>query len=114
MIDKVWGTTEPLIVTPMFELHRLIVKPNHRCSLHVHRFKWNAFYVIAGELFIDTILSDLEPVISVKLELGDHTTIAPSVHHQFRTENNSALLLEAYYTEPLSEDIIRRNVGGPT
>ena len=113
-IQKIWGDTEALIVTPMFELHRLRIIPDHRCSLHKHRFKWNAFYVIEGGLFIDVIEGDLMAgVLSVELGPGDHTTIAPGIHHQFRTGPGPCLAREAYYTEPLSEDIIRRNVGGP-
>lgn len=114
-IDKIWGTTEPLIATPLFEMHRLALIPEHRCSLHVHRHKWNAFYVIDGKLFIDIVEGDMNAaVISVELGSGDHTTIAPGVHHQFRTGKGPCNALEMYYTEPLSEDIIRRNVGGPT
>jgi len=113
MIEKIWGTTEPLVVTQLFEWHRLRIKPRMRCSLHVHRFKWNAFYVIEGELYLDLVQSDLAPVVVEKLSAGDSTTIAPGVHHQFRTNDAPTLALEAYYTEPLSEDIIRRNVGGP-
>jgi len=112
--EKIWGSTEPLIVTPLLEVHRLRIIPNHRCSLHVHRFKWNAFYVCEGELFIDTVAGDMgSAVISVQLGRGDHTTIAPGLHHQFRTGLEPCICLEMYYTEPLSEDIIRRNVGGP-
>ncbi len=113
-VQKIWGDTEALIVTPMFEMHRLRIIPDHRCSLHKHRFKWNAFFVIAGGLFIDVIENDLlEGVLSVELGPGDHTTVAPGVHHQFRTGPGECVCLECYYTEPLSEDIIRRNVGGP-
>jgi len=114
IIEKIWGTTEPLVVTPLYEMHRLIIKSEHRCSLHVHRFKWNAFYVIGGVLLLDLLVSELSPVVVEKLGEGGFTTIAPGVHHQFRTEAAPALALEMYYTEPLSEDIIRRNVGGPT
>ena len=112
-IEKVWGTTEPLIVTPMFEMHRLAIKPEHRCSFHVHRFKHNAFYIIDGKLFIDYMRADFEPYKSITLWPGDTWTVRPGVHHQFRTGIPPCAALEMYYTEPLSEDIIRRNVGGP-
>lgn len=112
--EKIWGTTEPLVVTPMFEMHRLRVIPGMRCSLHIHRFKWNAFYVIEGGLFLDVVEGDLMAgVLTLELGPGDHTTISPGVHHQFHTGASPCVALEMYYTEPLSEDIIRRNVGGP-
>lgn len=109
---KIWGTTEPLIITPMFELHRLAINPWHRCSLHVHRFKHNAFYVIDGPLYIDQCVADLGPVDAFKVWPTQVFMIPPGVHHLFRTGPAPCTALEMYYTEPLSEDIIRRNVGG--
>jgi len=114
VIEKIWGTTEPLIVTPMFEMHRLRIKPNHRCSFHVHKFKHNAFYVLDGALYIDHADSDFEPHADPTLVWADQVfTVPPGVHHQFRTGIAPCVALEMYFTEPLSEDIIRRNVGGP-
>jgi len=106
----------------MFELHRLTITPHMRCSFHVHRFKHNAFYVIAGELWLDMADQDLcfSPNRSkdgfdgtVCIKAGGHMTLNPGVHHQFRTGELPCSALECYYCEPLSEDIIRRNVGGP-
>lgn len=111
--EKVWGTTSALVVTPLFEMHRLRIKPEMRCSLHVHRFKWNAFYVLAGKLFIDSCFQDFAHVVTAELDADEFATVAPGTHHQFRTGASEAVALEMYYTEPLSEDIIRRNVGGP-
>ena len=121
MIEKIWGTTQSLIRSPMFELHRLIIKPMHRCSLHVHQFKSNAFYVIKGKLHIDSVVGDFGDTLqTTTLLTGDSAVIGPGVHHQFRTgpevvemfEPVACVALEAYFTEPLSEDIIRRNIGG--
>src|SRR3974390_630667 len=110
--SKIWGVTDALIVTPMFEMHRLTVKARHRCSLHVHRFKHNAFYVLDGAIFIDVFANDYSAPESYKLTPGEFLTVPPGVHHQFRTDAEGCYLLEMYYTEPLSEDIVRRNVGG--
>lgn len=112
---KIWGLTEALIVTPMFEIHRLQILPHMRCSLHTHRFKHNAFYVLEGRLYVDSIVSDVTgtPVESAVLEKDSHFTVAPGVWHQFRTHDSPCVALEMYYTEPLSEDIVRRNTGGP-
>jgi mannose-6-phosphate isomerase-like protein (cupin superfamily) len=122
VIAKAWGGTEPLVITPMFELHRLYIEPMMRCSFHVHRFKHNAFYVLDGQLFIDMADKDLcfpEPRGeysqdgTVRLREREYLTIKPGVHHQFRTNEVACTALEMYFTEPLSEDIVRRNVGGP-
>ena len=111
--EKVWGTTEALIVTPMFEMHRLIIKPWHRCSMHTHRFKHNAFYGLEGHVFIDTEINSPTSGQRYELSKGNVFTIAPGVAHQFQTASAWCVMLEMYFTEPLSEDIIRRNVGGP-
>lgn len=113
---KVWGLTTPLISTPMFEMHRLQVKPGFRCSMHRHRTKHNAFFVLSGAIIIDTIEGDFGGrYTETRLQRGDCFTVAPGIHHQFRTEadGDGCTLLEVYYTEPLSEDIVRLNVGGP-
>lgn len=108
--EKIWGSTEALIITPMFEMHRLIIKPWHRCSMHVHQFKHNAFYGLQGHVFIDTEIGRSGQRVEL---LPDHVfTIAPGVAHQFQTASAFCTMLEMYFTEPLSEDIIRRNVGG--
>jgi mannose-6-phosphate isomerase-like protein (cupin superfamily) len=120
--DKIWGTTEALVVSPLFEMHRLKIAPGMRCSFHVHRFKHNAFYVLDGVLFLDMADKDLcfppdrdDAGIdgTVRLERGEYATIRPGFHHQFRTDLTPCVALEMYYTEPLSEDIVRSNVGGP-
>lgn len=111
MTQKIWGETQALIVTPMFEMHRLKIEQWARCSFHVHRFKSNAFYVICGELYLDTAHADFEPHLTILLRAGEYYTIDPGVHHQFRTEHEPVHALEMYFTEPLSEDIIRYNVG---
>lgn len=108
---KIWGRTTPLIVKPFFEMHHLSIKSMHRCSMHVHQFKHNAFYVLSGMLFIDSEINGRKE--SRALGAGQVYTVAPGVLHQFRTDVQSCYALEMYFPEALSEDIIRQNVGGP-
>ncbi len=115
-ISKVWGVTVPLIVTPMFEMHKLHILAKHRCSMHAHRLKHNAFYVLHGHIFIDSEIDGAFASTAPEtafLDTGAVYTVAPGVRHQFRTGNEPCVALEMYFTEPLSEDIIRSNVGGP-
>src|ERR1019366_3333663 len=110
--DKVWGTTEALVTTPLFEMHRLVIKPWHRCSMHRHRFKHNTFYVVSGGMFIDTDLEHLfvtggGDIVRHMMWPGDVYTLLPGVAHQFRTQSDDCVALEMYFTEPLSEDIVR-------
>jgi mannose-6-phosphate isomerase-like protein (cupin superfamily) len=108
---KIWGSTEDLIKTPLFEIHRLVIKPKARCSEHYHRYKHNAFLVVEGELLIHVEQADYQLTDVTTLKAGDVTTVKPGLMHWFATEDSPCLAYELYYCEPLSKDIIRRNVG---
>jgi mannose-6-phosphate isomerase-like protein (cupin superfamily) len=109
---KIWGSTIPLLVTPLIEVHKIDVKPQMQCSLHKHANKWNAFYVIDGSIEIHVQKRDYELTDVTILSAGDFTTVKPGEYHKFVTRVNPATVLEIYYLEPLSEDIIRQTVGG--
>ena len=51
-----------------------------------------------------------------RLEGGDYTTVAPGEWHWFETRTmvvrRQTEVLEIYYLEPISADIIRKTVGG--
>lgn len=107
---KVWGSTEPVLVAPLFELHRLHVKRKHQCSMHVHHTKWNGFLVLSGELFVDVEKPDMTD--TTRLQAGDVTAVKPGEYHRFRTDRRNCVALEFYFTAPLTEDITRKDVGG--
>lgn len=111
IIGKVWGSTEQLLGTPLFDLHKLIIKSNSQCSMHKHNFKHNAFIVLEGVLYIDVEKNDYALVDTTTLSPGDCTTVKPGEFHKFRTAHQPCVALECYYCEPLSEDIVRRTVG---
>jgi mannose-6-phosphate isomerase-like protein (cupin superfamily) len=77
----------------------------------MHRWKWNFFLVVSGELFIDVEKNDYQLIDETRLGPGDAVTVKPGEYHQFRTGKKPCLAYEIYYCEPLSQDIIRRNVG---
>jgi mannose-6-phosphate isomerase-like protein (cupin superfamily) len=110
---KVWGTTESLLVTPMIEVHRISIKPHSHCSIHKHEYKYNMFYVIDGKIEIHVRKNDYDLTDVTELWSGDHTSVAPNEYHMFKnTEPDPAKVLEIYYLNPISEDIIRETVGG--
>lgn len=109
---KVWGTTEIVLSTPLIEIHKLTIKPRHRCSLHVHRHKCNAFLVTSGRLFIDVTKNDYPLTDITELKAGELMTVPPGEHHQFRTGDDPCEAFEIYYPEALSEDIVRKDYGG--
>ena len=112
---KVWGTTESLLVTPMIEVHRIMIGPNGYCSMHKHEFKWNMFYLLYGELEIHVRKNDYDLTDMTMLQNpGDFTCVAPNEYHRFNTNHLPAAALEIYYLESISKDIIRETVGGIT
>lgn len=108
---KVWGDTSVLIQNSLVELHKINVKAGYHCSEHKHEHKWNGFYVISGVLEIHVAKNNYDLTDVTTLRAGDFTTVRPGEFHWFNcVEDCSAL--ELYYPEALSEDIVRRSVGG--
>lgn len=112
LIGKVWGTTELLLDTPVIQIHRLNILPNRQCSLHAHKYKWNFFVVLSGRLTIEVEKNNYALTDRTVLKAGDATTVAPNEYHRFISHEEAALAIELYYPEPLSDDIVRKNVGG--
>lgn len=109
---KIWGSTETVLATPFVEMHRLVIDPDHQCSMHRHVTKCNAFIVISGTLFID-VEKEYGLTDTTTLEPGDVCTVPAGEWHRFRTGHEPCIAIEAYYPERLSEDIERRDCGGP-
>lgn len=93
------------------ELHLLEIEPGGYCSEHLHTAKTNHFFVISGELEIlrwpagESGIPDL-----TILRAGDSTVLRPGTWHKFKA-NEKTVCLELYEAV-LSEDILRRSVGG--
>ena len=108
---KVWGDTSVLIQTPLVELHKINIKSGYRCSEHKHEHKWNGFYVISGVLEIHVAKNNYDLTDITTLRAGDFTTVRPGEFHWFNCVED-CVALELYYPEAISEDIVRRSVGG--
>jgi len=110
---KVWGDTSVLIQNSNVELHKINVKAGFRCSEHKHEHKWNGFYVISGLLEIHVRKNDYDLIDVTTLRAGNFTAVRPGEFHWFQCIED-CVALELYYPEALSEDIVRRSVGGKT
>lgn len=109
---KIWGSTECLLQTPFIEVHRILINPNSNCSLHIHQYKNNMFYVISGTLLIETHKNDYNLIDTTILNEGDYTVTKPNEYHMFKTSNKTVEALEIYYLNPIDpNDIIRQTVG---
>lgn len=109
---KVWGRTTALLQTPLVEVHRIDVRPEMRCSWHKHERKWNAFVLICGEMEIEHESGEMMGSINLRSRIGNFYVVPPGDYHRFVTRAAPAAALELYYPDTLSEDIIRRDVGG--
>lgn len=110
---KIWGTTRPILVTPLIEIHEIEIQPRSRCSEHRHRFKWNAFYCLDGLVEIHARKEDYALTDVTVLRAGESVTVPPGETHWFETITDGAKVLEIYYLHPLDvKDIVRDNTGG--
>jgi mannose-6-phosphate isomerase-like protein (cupin superfamily) len=81
--------------------------------MHLHKYKSNAFIVLSGSLTIEVKKNAYDLVDKTELNAGDMTTVRPNEKHRFVSGDSACVAYEIYYPEPLSEDIVRDDVGGP-
>lgn len=112
IVGKIWGQTALLLKTPFVEIHYIIIKPNCRCSLHLHTVKNNSFYICEGSLTIEVHKNSYALVDCTRLTKGQFTNVSPGEYHRFVSGPDGAEVLEIYHPEPLSEDIVRKDHGG--
>lgn len=107
---KVWGTTELVEANGALEFHRIEMKTGGVCSKHLHRYKWNGFYVESGVMLIRTWQRDYDLVDETILEAGEYHKVKPGLYHQFECLE-SGVAFELYWAEFNHNDIERENVG---
>ena len=108
---KAWGVTEVVITLPGAEIHRIVIEEGGYCSRHMHKHKWNAFYVEYGCLDVSVWKSDYDLTDITHLSKGQILKVAPGEYHQFRSEHG-ATVYEIYWTELSASDIVRDTCGG--
>ena len=108
---KIWGSTTCLESNNSIEVHEIEFQQGKRCSFHCHNTKFNAFYVVEGELEISVKKSNYDLTDVTILSKGDFTVVPPGEYHQFRGLTNGKAL-EVYWAEFNPNDIVRANTGG--
>lgn len=112
MEEKIWGFTEEVFKNNLFEVHRLEYKKDYHCSEHVHKNKFNAFFVESGKLLVRVWNHDeAESATEIILEKGEFFKVEPGYYHQFQGLEDG-VAFEFYWSEFNSEDITRRSTGG--
>lgn len=107
---KVWGDTSLLEANGVLEFHRIEVKAGGTCSKHLHKHKWNGFFVESGCLEIRVWKNNYDLVDVTVLNPGDWTKVEPGEYHQFFARENT-VAFELYWAEFDHDDIQRETVG---
>lgn len=108
---KVWGTTELIEANCALEFHRIEMIKGGVCSKHLHRYKWNGFYVESGQMLIKVWQRDYDLIDETILNPGDYSKVKPGLYHQFECLE-SGTAYELYWAEFNHQDIVRETVGG--
>lgn len=109
---KIWGSTTEIFNKNNVSIHRIEVKEGAYCSLHLHNHKNNIFMVEQGLLKVIIHRKDAGSDIVDETELGpgDTMNVEHGLLHKFEALEDT-IAFEIYYVE-LTDDIVRRNVGG--
>lgn len=107
---KVWGNTELLEANGSLEFHRIEMEKGGICSKHLHRYKWNGFYVETGMMIVRTWQRDYDLVDETLLYPRMWTKVKPGLFHQFECVE-SGVAFELYWAEFDHNDIVRETVG---
>lgn len=108
---KCWGRTKCILKNPFCEVHRLQASKGTVCSIHLHRFKTNLFFVESGKLLIRVWKNEYDLIDETILGPGEYTEVSPNEKHQFEALEDT-IAFEVYYPEGITNDIVRDNVGG--
>lgn len=92
--SKVWGITEPLMLSPGMHMHRITFEAGGVCSEHYHQSRYNLFYVISGELLVR--IWDGDRITEQVLRAHEFLSVEPLVRHQFEGVK-SGVALEIYW-----------------
>ena len=107
---KIWGTTKLIEANGALEFHRIEMKKDGICSKHLHRYKWNGFYVESGKMLIRTWQRDYDLCDETILNPGDYHKVKPGLYHQFECLKEG-VAYELYWAEFNHNDIVRETVG---
>jgi mannose-6-phosphate isomerase-like protein (cupin superfamily) len=110
LAGKVWGETELIEGNGVLEFHRIQARAGGVCSKHLHRHKWNGFYVESGQLVVRVWKNNYDLVDETVLGPGQYTRVPPGEYHQFEALEDT-VAFEIYWAEFDHDDIQRETVG---
>jgi len=108
---KDWGYTTEFFRNAMVSAYHLEINKGEYCSEHIHRHKYNLFYVISGKLKI-TIWRENDVEDVTILTAGQVSAVSPGFYHKFEGLEKTECI-EIYQVLLVEPDIKRRTQGGP-
>lgn len=79
-IPKEWGHEEWIVNHPGYCGKRLVFKGEYQCSMHHHKIKTETFYVLAGNVYLETELNGVKN--TRVMTPGDIAHIPPFMWHR--------------------------------
>ena len=107
---KVWGDTQLIEANSALEFHRITMLKGGVCSKHLHRYKWNGFFVSSGSMLVRIWQRDYNLIDETVLNPGDYTKVKPGLYHQFECLEDG-VAYELYWAEFNHNDIVRETQG---
>ena len=107
---KVWGDTELIEANAALEFHKITMLKGGVCSKHLHRYKWNGFFVSSGEMLVRIWQREYDLIDETVLYPGDYTKVKPGLYHQFECLKDG-VAYELYWAEFNHNDIVRESTG---
>lgn len=108
---KIWGSTISIFNKNNVEIHRIVGKKGGYSSTHLHKHKYNLFFVEFGKIKIN-IRKDYGLVDSTILGPQESCTVDPNEFHSFEILEDGTVVYEVYYVTIDGKDIVRENHGG--
>lgn len=109
---KIWGNTSEIFNKNNVEIHRINIVKGGTCSKHLHKHKYNLFFIERGSLLINVWKNDYDLIDKTIIKDNESCIVAPGEYHQFSALEDT-ICYEIYWVE-ISHDIYRESVGSLT
>jgi mannose-6-phosphate isomerase-like protein (cupin superfamily) len=109
-VDKLWGSEEWIVNSPLYCGKILCIAPGFQCSLHYHARKTETFLVLTGKVSLEVYFSSASDSCegqSEVLGVGDSYTITPGVAHRFRSLDPAGSVVVEFSTQHFDDDSYR-------
>lgn len=107
---KIWGRTQLVFARNDTEAHVIEINKGGFCSCHSHKFKWNRFCVLSGELIVRTY-GENGFVDETSVRAGQINDVPPGIRHEFEAKEDT-VAMEFYWIHLDPDDINRFQTHG--